>query len=428
MRLDLRTNGIHSMIEALKAFKKFHDGPDDPNVSLTLKDAILRSHHALEALFKNTLLQYNSALLLERKYTIGEFVDNYQKFLIGDLETELDEVRTISLRATIERLREFGLLKIDEKEYALFHDAVEKLDRYRNRLQHFMLSADPDVIARMLGIALPRAIDILDTIPPHDPILGNVRTEQTIRKILETNFPDAISTIQLLRSNYDSLIDQAVTFFKKKTFSGEKLELSLEDIGTGFWGPPELKVKGFLNFQTGRHPPISESETDVLGITDYAASTEISDPTYSGMGTFPFEGRLKGSMDFHAEIKFRKAEGFLLLPESEEKAAFLRDFSLTIDANLQYESEGMKGGGHFDIHVGLGRLQTSKGNLRVLLKAVPRGYEGEKPKIVGRFEAILNEKNAPFNVHSFLQPDGSIRDENRHLEWKLKTVGDLVFD
>lgn len=422
MRLDLRANGIHSMIEALKAFKKFHDEPDDPNVSLTLKDTILRSHHALEALFKNTLLQYNSALLLERKYTIGEFVDNYQKFLSGDLETELDEVRTISLKATIQRLRKFGLLKIDEKEYALFYDAVEKLDRYRNRLQHFMLSADPDVIARMLGIALPRAIDILDSIPPYDPTLGNTRREQTIWKILEVNFPDAISTIQLLRSNYDSLIDQAVSFFKKKTFSGEKLELSVEDNGTGFWGPPELKVKGFLNFQTERYPPVSES------ITDYAASTEISDPTYSGMGTFPFEGRLKGSIDFHAEIKFRKAEGFLLLPESEEKVAFLRDFFLTVDANLQYEAEGIKGGGHFDIHVGSGKFQASKGNLRVLLKAVPRGYEGEKPKIVGRFETILNEKNAPFNVHCFLQPDGGIRDENRHLEWKLKTVGVIVFD
>lgn len=140
MNLDLRTNGIHSLVEALKTFKKFHDDPDDPNVAFTLKDAILRSHHALEALFKNALLQYNSVLLLERDYKIGEFVENYQKFLRGDLETELDEVRTINLKETIERLNKFELLKIDERDYFLFSEAIAKLDRYRNRLQHFSLS------------------------------------------------------------------------------------------------------------------------------------------------------------------------------------------------------------------------------------------------------------------------------------------------
>jgi hypothetical protein len=426
MKLDLRSNGIHSMVEALSAFKKFHDKPEDPNVALTLKDTILRSHHALEALFKNALLQYNSVLLLEKDYKIGEFVENYRRFLKGELETELDEVRTITLKETVDRLKRFGLLKIDEKNYALFYDAAEKLDRYRNRLQHFILSADPDVIARMLGIVLPRAIDILDTIPPYHPIFGTIRTEEPIRKILETQFPEAIETINLLRSNYDSLIDQAVSFFKKKTFSGEKLELLVNDSGTGFWGPPELEAKGFMNFHAERFPPSPIGETSFLGIADYAASTELGDPKYSGMESFPFEGRLTGSIDFHAEVKFRRAEGFLLLPDSEEKIAFLRDLSLTIDANLQYDAEGMKGGGHFDIRAGLSN-QKSKGNLTVLLKAIPMGYEGEKPKVVGRFETVLNEKNAPFNVHCFLQPDGSIRDENRHLEWKLNVSGDLVF-
>jgi hypothetical protein len=428
MKLALRTNGIHSLVEALTAFKKFHDKPDDPNVAFTLKDTILRSHHALEVLFKNALLQYNSVLLLEKDDKIGEFVENYQKFLNGDLETELDDVRTISLKETIDRLRKLGLLKIDERDYALFYDAIEKLDRYRNRLQHFELSADPDVIARMLGIVLPRAIDILDTIPPHHPILGNIRTEEPILKILERDFPDAISTVQLLRSNYDSLIDQAVAFFKKKIFSGERLELLIEDYGTGFWGPPQLKGKGFLNFQTERLPPAVLNEASVFGIIDYSASTRISNPEYTGMSVFPFQGKLKGSIDFHAEIKFRKAEKFLVLPESEEKIAFLRDLSLTIDANLQYEAEGMKGGAHFDINVVAGKKQASKGNLTILLTAIPRGYEGEKPKVVGKFETTLNEESAPFNVHCFLEPDGSLRDQNRHLEWKLNTIGDVIFD
>lgn len=426
MKLDLRTNGIHSLIEALRTFQKFHEKPDDPNVAFTLKDTILRTHHALETLFKNELLQHNSVLLLEKDYKIGEFVEEYQKFLKGDLETELDEVRTISLKETIQRLNKFGLLRIDERDFALFFEAIVKLDRYRNRLQHFSLSADPDVIARMLGIVLPRAIDILDAIPYHHPILGDIPREP-ILKILESNFPDTIRTIKLLRSDYDSLIDQAVAFFKKKNFSNEKLELLIEDHGTGFWGPPELKVKGFLNFHTERGPP-ALGEASVFGITDYVANTLVSNPEFSGTNVFPFEGKLRGTVDFHAEIKFRKAEQFLVLPDSEDKISFLRDLSLTVDANLQYEAEGMKGGAHFVIDTALGRTQASKGKLTILLTAIPRGYEGEKPKIVGKFETVLNEQNAPFNVHCFLEPDGSLMDQNRHLKWKLNAIGNVDFD
>jgi len=427
MKLDLRTNGIHSLVEALRAFKKFHEKPDDPNVIFTLKDTILRTHHALETLFKYALLKYNSVLILERDYKIGDFVENYQRFLKGDLETELDEVRTINLKETIERLKKFELLKIDARDYALFHEAIEKLDRYRNRLQHFSLSADPDVIARMLGIILPRAIELLDAIPPHHPsthmLFVDIMIEEPILKILERDFPDEISTIELLRSNYDSLIDQAVAFFKKKSFSNEKLELTIEDHGTGFWGPPELKVKGFLNFQTERFPQ-ALSETNVMGITEYVANTMISEPEYSGMATFPFEGKLSGNIDFHSEIKFRKAEKFLILPESEEQVSFLRDLSIIIDANIQYEAKGMKGGAHFDIR----EIQASKGKLTILLTAIPRGYEGEKPRIAGKFETTLNEKNAPFNVHCFLEPDGSLRDQNRMLEWKINAIGNIVFN
>jgi hypothetical protein len=423
MKIDLRENGIHSLVEALKAFRKFHEKPDDPNVVFVLKDAILRAHHALETLFKKALSQYNSVLLLEKDHKIGDFVESYQKFLRGDLDTELDESRTINLKETIERLKKLGFLKIDEKGYALFFEAVEKLDRYRNRLQHFSLSADPDVIARILGIALPRAIDLLDSIPSHHPIFGDISVDEPILRILERDFPDAISTIKLLRSNYDYLIDQAVAFFKGKAFRDQKLELLIEDHGTGFWGPPELKAEGFLNFQIGRFPP-EFGETPVLGITHYVANTLISEPEYSGMNNFPFEGALRGNIDFHAEIEFRKAENFLILPESEEQVSFLRDLTLTIDANLQYEAKGYKGGGHFLIR----EIQTSNGKLTILLTALPRGYEGEKPKIVGKFETVLNKENAPFNVSCFLEPDGSLRDQNRHLEWKINTSGNIVFD
>jgi hypothetical protein len=240
---------------------------------------------------------------------------------------------------------------------------------------------------------------------------------------LKRDFPEEISTINLLRSNYDCLIDQTVLFFKERIFNDLKLELLIEDHGTGWWGPPGLKAEGFINFQAekfGRRPIDKEP---VSGITEYAANTLVSEPKYNGINTFPFEGQLKGTLDFHAELKFRKAEGILILPGSEEKIPFLRDLDLNIDASLQYEATGMKGGAHFDVR----EIQESKGKLAIVLTAVPKGYE-EKPKIIGKYESILDKQNAAFRIHCFLEPDGALREQNRYLEWKINAIEDLVFE
>lgn len=61
MKIDLRQNGMHSLVEALKAFRKFHENPEASDVVFSLKDSILRGHHALETLFKEKLSQCNCA-------------------------------------------------------------------------------------------------------------------------------------------------------------------------------------------------------------------------------------------------------------------------------------------------------------------------------------------------------------------------------
>jgi hypothetical protein len=230
-------------------------------------------------------------------------------------------------------------------------------------------------------------------------------------------------TVQLLRSNYDCLIEQAVAFFKEKTFRDQKVQLLIDDHGTGFWGPPSLKSEGFINFQAERFAG-SPMGRERSRIEEYAARTQVSEPEYEGMNIFPYEGRLKGNLTFRGEIKFRKAEGLLLLPESEEKVPFLRDLTVIIDASLQYEARGMKGGGHFDVR----DVQQSTGKLTILLAAIPKGYAGEKPKIIGKLESALGCQNAAFRLHCFLEPDGTIRDQNRILEWKIKGIGDLIFE
>ena len=44
MEITPLMNGIHSLSEALKAFKKLYKNPDDIYM---LKDVVIRSHHAL---------------------------------------------------------------------------------------------------------------------------------------------------------------------------------------------------------------------------------------------------------------------------------------------------------------------------------------------------------------------------------------------
>lgn len=58
-------NGVHSLAEAVRAFETFHG---DSTNAFTLEDAILRSHHALETLFKLLLLGTELGVALSRRH------------------------------------------------------------------------------------------------------------------------------------------------------------------------------------------------------------------------------------------------------------------------------------------------------------------------------------------------------------------------
>ncbi len=103
MDIDVRTNGIHSMAKGLEAFKAFYD--DQENI-FALKDSILRSHHALETLFKNVLYEINPVLLISDDRKVKEVIEGYERFAKGETTTVLDETKTTTLETAIERLRD----------------------------------------------------------------------------------------------------------------------------------------------------------------------------------------------------------------------------------------------------------------------------------------------------------------------------------
>jgi hypothetical protein len=79
---------------------------------------------------------------------------------------------------------------------------------------------------------------------------------------------------------------------------------------------------------------------------------------------------------------------------------------------------------HFDCE----KILKANGQLKVKISAVPKGYRSDEAEIVGKYDANLNEENAPFRLHSFLNPDSSLKeDAPRHLEWIINTKGNIEF-
>lgn len=422
MEINPRQNGIHSLAEALKAFEKYHENPDDV---FALKDSILRSHHALETLFKHILYLVNPTLLVDEDTKIKRFLEGYKKWSQGKIATPLDELKTVNLEGGINRLRQFGLFKdLSKKEYELFYDSVSKLSFYRNKLQHFSLSADPDVVGRILGNVLPRAVDVLHPFfsnPP--PFFTPINLIEECKKF----FPKAQSIIELLRHDYDRLIQEAVKFFRGTAFNDQILNLKIVDHGRVGAPPyfPEITTEGFLDFKYDMRTAFEIFRTGVTeGEAPYSGKIQISQPKFTADEARPGYGVAEGSLELNARIVLERADKSLILPNAEEKIAVLRGLTITIKASLDYKADALMTEAHYDCR----KIQEATGELRVRLTAIPKGYKSEEVELIGLYQSDLNKENAPFRLHSFLEPDGSLKeDAPRTLEWSINTKENLSF-
>lgn len=428
IKINPRENGIHSLAEALRAFKKFQE---DPNDVFALKDSILRSHHALETLFKDVLYSHNPILLVDETIRIEKFLEGYEKKEKGENATELDELKTANLDKVIERLSRFGLLRGQgQEEYKLFLDSVRKLSFYRNRLQHFELSEDPYILGRTLGVAIPRAIEILERVPFHHPLLG-VINYPPIMEDLKKLFPEAPDIIDTLRRDYDALIQDAIKFFKGRTFNDQSLKLRIQD--HGMVGPPpylpELLSEGFLGFKYDIHDLLQLGGIQNIGQTgrvqSYLGRIQVGQPTFTKHGVIQDLGSATGKLDFDAQITFDRADPFLLLPSAGDKVTLLRGMTVNIGIFLEYTAEAFMNEYHYDCR----KILEAKGLLDVRVAAVPKGYGSEDVEIVGEYHCDLNQENAPFRLHSFVEPDGSLRERSpRVFEWTINTTGNVKFE
>lgn len=417
MEITPRMNGIHSLAEGLRAFKKFHEDPSD---IFALKDSILRSHHALETLFKHLLYRINPVFLVSEDIQVKRILDEYEKVVKGENVTILDELWTINLEDTIKRLRKLKVINIDEREYYILLDSIKRLTNYRNHLQHFGLSANLDVVARILGSAIPRAIEVIESIlPQHEKMMPD----------LERIMPEAPEIIHLLRHDYDQLIKEAIQFFKGRSFEEQNLKFKIKDYGMVGAGPymPELKSEGFLAFEYDRISLVDYRFSTMMDQTSeielpYTAKIDISKPKFTEYPGIPKNGVAEGSLEFESRVIFDRAEKALRLLNAEEKIAVLRKLTVVIKILLNYKSEAFMS----DVHYDCSKILQADGKLSVRLTAIPRGFGSEEAELVGQYEHNLNEQNAPFRLHAFLEPDGSLK-KNYHLEWSINTQGTLKF-
>ena len=433
--IDPRLNGIHSLAEALRAFQKFH--LDQKNV-FALKDSVLRTHHAIETLFKHILYQKNEVFLVPSNDRVNKILNEYEKVSKGENVTIFDDdLKTIGLIESIERLKKFNYIHdLTDLEYYTFLDAIKTLTKYRNALQHFGISANLDVISRILGNVIPRSIDVIESIPMLDVRSQFVpsyivSSHETILQELEKIFPESQVVIELLRYNYDKLIREAVEHFKDKSFDNQILSLKITDYGKVGAGPymPQIKAKGFITLDADPHkmrlsrrmlPPPPK----LIGVPfDYEATINICEPKFVANPGRPDYGIAEGLLVLDGRIEFMRAEETLSLDSADEKIAILRELYITIHINLNYKSEALYSYAHYHCD----KIIEAKGNLNIILTTIPRGYEREEMEIIGRFDIELDETNSPFRFHAFKNPDGSLR-ENRLLEWSINSVGNLRFD
>ena len=413
LEISPEQNGIHSLAKALEAFEEYHKNPND---IFALKDSILRSHHALETLFKNILYPLNPALLVDENKKIKEFQEGFKKWFRGEIATPLDELPTITLNGVICVLKDLDLFKdLSDKEYYLFLDSVNELCFYRNRLQHFSLSADPDRVGRVLGNVLPRVVNILE------PRVINLTNECS--KV----FPNTKSVIEILRQNYDKLIQEAIDFFKKTTFVDQILNLKISDHGQVGAPPyyPELTIKGFLDFKYDFRTSLDFFRRCTAQDEEpYSGKINISQPKFTMGETGSHYSVAEGELEFESRIFIDKADKILFLKNVEDKLVGLRALTIMIKATLNYRADTIKTEGHYDIR----SIKEANGELTVRLNAVPKGYKSDETELIGIYTSKLNEKNSPFRLHSFLCPDGSLKeDAPRILEWDINTQGNLNF-
>jgi hypothetical protein len=195
---------------------------------------------------------------------------------------------------------------------------------------------------------------------------------------------------------------------------------------------PEMVVSGGIELALDVHrlflsrlpSNFHSSDEQQTHIESYEGSVAISNPVKHGVVEHNLYSPVKGSIDLRAIIALSRGESVIRLPDAEEFVPVLRDIDIKLSVSVTYDALALYDQAHYDVQ----KILTVSGALELTITAVPAGYDTESKKhlVSGTYRCDLDEKNAPFRLHAFVEPDGSLTD-NHILDWTINTKSVLRF-
>jgi hypothetical protein len=412
----------------LAAFRSYHQDTSD---FFALKDAVLRGHHAMETITKAILFAYNPVLLWRKERKVAEFVARFGEYRAGQNAYIVDDEYTIGLSEALQRLEDINALgAFSAQDMYHLKTATTDLEALRNSLQHFAISANPDVVARVLGSAIPRFVDLLDTIGlASDRHFGSgysILPERysanlaNFRPVVVRFFSEAESVIALMRSDYDELVTGALEALRSRSFEPAGLQIRIRDHGRVGAGPymPEVDMRGIVELKLNPHdlrlPPGILPGRDVPPVESYDGTVRIAEPQVND--TRNGHVVVTGELLAEATVRLRRLGGILILPACDDHVQILRDAELKLSVNLSYRAQALLASPHYHVE----RLLESSGRLDLSITAVPRGYavDDHTHLLRGSLSAPLDLEHAPFSLHAFTEPGGRLEDHHS-LDWNV---------
>lgn len=445
MEITPYKNGIHSLAEGLRYLNSFLSEGTDP---FKMKEVVIRIHHGLETLFKDILFKKNPIFLLDEKTSVKQVLECYQGFFEGKNNYLFDEAKTITPTDAIKRIKALRVGgDISPKDFTYLTESFDTLNALRNQLQHFALKANPDVIVRVLGNLVPRAITLLKScyaqdlsapfLPrtqavPHQALAGMAHLfskEATIEKDLDSIYPEASKVIAKLEARYDVLLHEAIKKFEKATFQKIQQTVKISDHGHVGAPPymPRITLSGWLNeaFEPHRNA-INETHWfrgDPI-TASYAATLKIEQPVVKEVISQGWSSDVISELSISCEstISVLSPDAFFVIPEADEYISFVKNPEVTIKIQILCEVEGMYNEHHFDIR----SVRSLSGSMLIEMRSLIFGDTTEDPSILGTQSISLNKDNTALRFHAFVETNKRLRD-NYSLDITIEGTENVVF-
>jgi hypothetical protein len=448
-------NGIHSLAKGLEAFAQFHEDHTD---KFALKDAIIRSHHAIETLLKAVLYEHNPVLLLpEDSVNLKRFMDAYPRGRSGE-SSYLEGQYTIGIEECLKRLKRIGQLQnFENREFERLCYGLRKLAELRNNLQHFGIEVRIDEVGHVLGITIPRFTALLNHLASQAmvrrefyssmPSYGSLEAThiRLFRWLItvEEIFPGGERVIELLASQYDRELVEAAELLTRLRLPDLPLEIFIHfdeyfAKAARSCEPPGIRLSGFINADFSSAPEsyynpdamFHESRIDRVGKTlpFYHASLDVTvtglAPDLPNRDDFIAAGSLStisGTVLYHGTIRTERPSDYLNLPSGETAIRLLRGTEITIEASARYDalwSTRLRA-----VH----EILLLDGQVCVEIKAVPQGvFSSERDyALVGRVSLPVNTTTSTLSIRdSVSQPASS----DLKTDWHIVGIAHLEFE